>query len=150
MSSVSARTVFKFCMIPWVYKTLFSIIVYTPTEIQLDQTVIFFSEHSMKLYAVVEREKKRIPSFLLYCSQYILFGFLHRFPLLLFLFIQNEIKMSSLLPQSLLCKLLDFESEGKYHSAAFIPFISSFSFFSSLGVMPSQKRNKKTPFFSNT
>lgn len=45
-------------MIPWVYKTLFSIILYTPTEIQLDQTVIFFSEHSMKLYAVVDREKK--------------------------------------------------------------------------------------------
>lgn len=145
MSSVSARTVFKFCMIPWVYKTLFSIILYTPTEIQLDQTVIFFSEHSMKLYAVVDREKKNS-----HCSQYILFGFLHRFPLLLFLFIQNEIKMSCLLPQSLLCKLLDFESEGKYHSAAFIPFISSFSFFSSLGVMPSQKRNKKTPFLSNT
>lgn len=150
MSSVSARTVFKFCMIPWVYKTLFSIIVYTPTEIQLDQTVIFFSEHSMKLYAVVDREKKKF--LLFYCITL------------------NTFYLASS-TASLCCCFSSYKMKSKCHvfcrSHYFVNFWTSkvkesitqqhlylsyllFSFFSSLGVMPSQKRTKKTPFFSNT
>lgn len=45
----------EFCTIPWFYElqTLLSIILCIHHEMQLDETVISFTERSMKLYAVV-------------------------------------------------------------------------------------------------
>lgn len=43
-------------MIPWFYEIqiLISIIYTASYEVQLEETVIFFTEHSMKLYAVID------------------------------------------------------------------------------------------------
>lgn len=54
-------------MIPWFYEIqiLFSIIYTASYEVQLEETVIFFTEHSMKLYAVIDGAGEFFPSF--YC-----------------------------------------------------------------------------------
>lgn len=57
-------------MIPWYYEIqiLFSIIYTASYEVQLEETVIFFTEHSMKLYAVIDGAGEFFPSFLLHFS----------------------------------------------------------------------------------
>lgn len=95
----------------------------TPTEIQ---TVISFSQHSMELWGVADIATSPPLPFLIALLP-ILFIWL---PLPLSFAVaslhKNEIKVSCFLPQSLLCKLWDFQSELKYHTVALSLFISFF------------------------
>lgn len=57
--------------------------LYTPCEVQFDETVIFFTEHSIKLYTVVDGTglfPLRFIAFFSTIKQCILFGFFECFP----------------------------------------------------------------------
>lgn len=97
-------TVFKLCMLPWPFHC--DVCTYTAWS---NSNLLFgtFSDITCWMEQVFF-----FPFFVIALLRHILFAFLCCFPLQLFLFHWNEITMSfCLLPQSLLCKLLDIQSE---------------------------------------
>lgn len=125
----------------WVYRTLFSI---TPTGFQ---AVISFSEHSIELYGVVGIATFHPFPFLLHCLQIHFIWLPATFLLLPFPLTEMKSKCHFFkiifLQQSLLCKLLDFQSKVNCHTWALSKFMCILFCFVSATLNSSPAGNKK-------